>query len=162
MTGKERAEWRAKANSLDVLFQIGKGGITDTVIEAVEGALNTRELIKLKVLTETSPVSARDAANEISERTGADVIQVIGGVIVLYRYSEKAHEDKKDAKDKNKLTGTDKMRADRSKAKKEAQQAAKKAYFTQKARNEKKSPFVDKKGRDKRIAHKTVKPGGDR
>lgn len=159
MTGKERAEWRAKANSLDVLFQIGKGGMTDTFFEAVEGALNARELIKLRVLTETSPVSAREAADAIAEKTGAEVIQVIGGVIVLYRYSDKLHEDKREAKDKGKLKGTDKMHADRSRAKKEAEQAAKKAYFKAKARNEKKSPFVDKKGRDKRITHKIAKTG---
>ncbi len=95
MTGKERAEWRAKANSLDPLFQLGKGGISDAFIEQVEGALNTRELIKLKVLLETSPITAREAADEIAEKTGADVIQVIGGVIVLYRCNPELHKDEK-------------------------------------------------------------------
>lgn len=95
MTGKERAEWRAKANSLEPLFQLGKGGISDAFIEQVNGALNTRELIKFKVLLETSPVTPREAANEVAEKTGADVIQVIGGVIVLYRFNPELHKDEK-------------------------------------------------------------------
>lgn len=103
MTGKERAEWRAKANSLEPIFQLGKGGISDAFIEQVNGALNTRELIKFKVLLETSPVTPREAANEVAEKTGADVIQVIGGVIVLYRYNPKLHEDEKKKKQKVKV-----------------------------------------------------------
>ena len=88
MTGKERAAWRAKANSLEPLFQVGKGGISDALIKQTDDALRARELIKLKVLLESSPVSVREAANEIAQRTQAEVIQVIGGVIVLYRESE--------------------------------------------------------------------------
>ncbi len=56
MTGKERAAWRAKANSLEPLFQIGKGGISDALIKQTDDALRARELIKLKVLLESSPV----------------------------------------------------------------------------------------------------------
>lgn len=101
MTGKERAAWRAKANSLEPLFQIGKGGISDALIKQTDDALRARELIKLKVLLDSSPVTVRDAANEIAERTGAEVIQVIGGVIVLYRESEELKQ-KALQKEKNK------------------------------------------------------------
>lgn len=103
MTGKERAAWRAKANSLEPLFQLGKGGISDAFIEQVNGALNTRELIKFKVLLETSPITPREAADEVAAKTGADVIQVIGGVIVLYRHNPKLHEDEKKKKTKVKV-----------------------------------------------------------
>ena len=92
MTSKERALLRARANKLDVLFQYGKGGLSDALIEAADGALNTRELIKLKVLVETSPDTPRQAADMISEATSADVVQVIGGVIVLYRYNPELHK----------------------------------------------------------------------
>lgn len=85
MTGKERAGWRAKANSLEALFQIGKGGINDALIKQTDDALNARELIKIRVLLESSPITPREAANELSEKTKSEVIQVIGGVIVLYR-----------------------------------------------------------------------------
>lgn len=127
MTGKERAEWRAKANSLDPLFQLGKGGISDAFIEQIEGALNTRELIKFKVLLETSPITPREAANEIAEKTGADVIQVIGGVIVLYRFNPELHKDDKKKKNKVKAKrmtrfGYEKPTMPAKKAKKMAQQ----------------------------------------
>ena len=97
MTGKERAAFRAEANSLEPLFQIGKGGISDAFIDQVEGALNKRELIKFKLLLDTSPVTAREAADAVAERTNAEVIQVIGGVVVLYRYNPELHK-KPDAK----------------------------------------------------------------
>lgn len=98
MTGKERAEWRAKANHLEPLFQLGKGGISDAFIDQVNGALKTRELIKFKVLLETSPITPREAADEVAEKTGADVIQVIGGVIVLYKFNPELHKDEKKKK----------------------------------------------------------------
>ena len=92
MIGKERAQWRAKANSLEPLFQLGKGGISDAFIEQVDGALNTRELIKFKVLLETSPITPREAADDVAMKTNAEVIQVIGGVIVLYRRNPELHK----------------------------------------------------------------------
>ena len=101
MTGKERAAWRAKANSLEPLFQIGKGGISDALLKQTDDALRARELIKLKVLLESSPITVRDAANEIAAVLNAEVIQVIGGVIVLYRESPELKE-KAAQKEKNK------------------------------------------------------------
>ncbi len=85
MTGKERAAFRAKANSLEPLFQVGKGGMSDALVKQTDDALRARELIKLKVLLESSPMTPREVADELSARTNSDVIQVIGGVIVLYR-----------------------------------------------------------------------------
>lgn len=101
MTGKERAAFRAKANSLEPLFQIGKGGISDAFIKQTDDALKARELIKVKVLLDSSPVTPREVADEIAKATGADVIQVIGGVIVLYRESPELKE-KAAQKEKNK------------------------------------------------------------
>lgn len=101
MTGKERAAFRAQANSLEPLFQIGKGGVSDALIKQTDDALTARELIKLKVLLESSPETPREVANTLSEATGADVIQVIGGVIVLWRESPEKRE-KEEQKKKNK------------------------------------------------------------
>lgn len=107
MTGKERAALRAAANHLEPLFQIGKGGLSDALIKQTDDALRARELIKLKVLLESSPISTREAADEIASAVGAEVIQVIGGVIVLYRESpelkEKALQKEKNKKKAAKL-----------------------------------------------------------
>ncbi len=98
MTSKERAALRGQANTLDVLFQIGKGGLSDALIKQTDDALRARELIKLKVLLESSPITTREAADALAEATGADVVQVIGGVMVLYRYSPELHGESKEPK----------------------------------------------------------------
>ena len=98
MTGKERAEKRAEANTLEPLFQIGKGGVTDAVAQQLEDVFNTRELVKIKVHLESCPITPREAADALAEKSGCDVIQVIGGVIVLYRYNKELHEPKKPKK----------------------------------------------------------------
>ena len=107
MTGKERANWRAKANHLEPLFQVGKGGMSDMLIKQTDDALRARELIKVKVLLESSPITPRETADQLAAATGAEVIQVIGGVIVLYRESpelkEKALQKEKNIKKAAKL-----------------------------------------------------------
>jgi len=89
ITTKQRAELRGLANNLEDLFQIGKGGISDAVVAQVKEALVARELIKIKVLLETSPVTPREAAVELAEKTNSDIVQVIGGKIVLFRRNPK-------------------------------------------------------------------------
>lgn len=88
ITSKQRAYLRSLANSIDTIFQIGKGGIPDTLTAQVDDALRARELIKLKVL-DNSIYSAKEAAAELAEKTGADVVQVIGSKLVLYKPNPK-------------------------------------------------------------------------
>ena len=101
MTGKERAAFRAQANALEPLFHIGKSGMKEGVSRQTDDALRARELIKVKVLLESSPITPREAADELAAAVGAEVIQVIGGVIVLYRESPELKE-KAAQKEKNK------------------------------------------------------------
>lgn len=100
MTSKERAALRAQSHALDPIFQIGKGGLSDAFYKQVDEALTTRELIKVRVLLETTPISPKDAAEELAAHTGAEVVGVVGGVIILYRYSQEKH-DKEKQKEKN-------------------------------------------------------------
>lgn len=86
LNSRQRAQLRGLANSLDTIFQVGKGCVTENTVKQVDDALEARELIKLRVL-ETSPVSSREAADEIAEKTHSDVVQVIGTRFVLYRES---------------------------------------------------------------------------
>ncbi|MGN1086663.1 MAG: YhbY family RNA-binding protein, partial [Porcipelethomonas sp.] len=69
-------------------FQIGKGGISDTLISQVSDALRKRELVKLRVL-DNSMYTAREAAEEIAEKTGSEVVQVIGSRFVLFKRNPK-------------------------------------------------------------------------
>ncbi|MBE6845098.1 MAG: YhbY family RNA-binding protein [Ruminococcus sp.] len=88
LSSKQRASLRAIASTYDTIFQIGKGGISDTLISQVEDALRKRELIKLRVL-DNSMYTSREAAEEIAEKTGADVVQVIGSRFVLFKRNPK-------------------------------------------------------------------------
>lgn len=87
LTSKQRAGLRAIAARFEPIFQVGKGGINDNMLKQINEALETRELIKLRVL-ENSEYNAKEAAAEISENISADVVQVIGTKFVLYKESE--------------------------------------------------------------------------
>lgn len=84
LNSKQRAQLRAIASSYDTIMQIGKGGIPDTLVEQVKDALRVRELIKLRCL-ENSEYGPREAAEELAEKTGSEVVAVIGSRLVLYK-----------------------------------------------------------------------------
>ena len=88
LSSKQRAFLRSMANTMDHIMQVGKGGIAEELITSVDNALEARELIKMSAL-ETAPVTAREAADELAEATGADVVAVVGRRFVLYRPSKK-------------------------------------------------------------------------
>lgn len=91
ITSKQRAKLRGLANTMDTILQIGKGGVVDATVVQADDALTARELIKLRVL-ETSPISAREAAQEIAVRLNAEIVQVIGTRFVLYRRNPKKQQ----------------------------------------------------------------------
>ena len=93
LTSKERAELRARANSIDTTLIVGKEGITETVIAETDNQLTARELIKGKVL-ETALMSPREVCDELCEATGADGVSVIGTKFVLYRFSQKCQDER--------------------------------------------------------------------
>lgn len=84
MTGKERAAFRKQANTIDAIFQVGKDGLSGTLLQGVDAALNKRELVKLSVL-ETCEEDVRSCANRMAKALEADIIQCIGRKFVLYR-----------------------------------------------------------------------------
>lgn len=88
LTSKQRAALRAKANDMAPIMQVGKGGIGEELVISVNNALEARELIKMSTL-ETSPYTAREAADALAEATGADVVAVLGRRFILYRESKK-------------------------------------------------------------------------
>ena len=88
ITSKQRAYLRGLANTMQPIFQIGKGGIEEAFLKQIEDALEKRELIKIKV-SENSGLDAREASNEICEAIGCEGIQAIGSKIVLFKQSKK-------------------------------------------------------------------------
>ncbi|MBO7631566.1 MAG: ribosome assembly RNA-binding protein YhbY [Lachnospiraceae bacterium] len=88
MTSKQRAYLKSIAMVTEPILQIGKGRLTPEITESVNEALEARELIKISVLNNCLE-KADDIARVLSERTGSEVVQVIGKKIVLYRESKK-------------------------------------------------------------------------
>jgi len=93
LTGKQRAQLRALANTLEPVVHIGKDGIGDNLVKQANDALEARELIKCRVL-ENCELTAREACDELSRLTRSEQVQVIGTKFVLYR--ETHRKDKKD------------------------------------------------------------------
>jgi RNA-binding protein len=86
LTSKQRAYLRGLGNTLEPIFLIGKGGVTDGMMKEIDAALEARELIKLKVLN-NSLEDPRAASNILADKLDADVVQVIGGKFILFRPS---------------------------------------------------------------------------
>lgn len=95
MTSKQRAYLRSMASQIDTIFQIGKGGISEEMCNQISNALDARELIKLRVL-DNAEYLPREAAEEIAEAIGAEVVTVIGTKFVLFRVSSKEKNRKID------------------------------------------------------------------
>ncbi len=93
LTSKERAQLRARANTLETTLMIGKEMISDALIAEAENQLTTRELVKGKVL-ESAMMTPREACDAICEATGAEGVAVIGTKFVIYRFSEKLQEQR--------------------------------------------------------------------
>ena len=88
LTSKQRAQLRAIANGEDTIVYIGKSGVTENVVKQAVDALKAREIIKCKV-QENSLLTAREACDELAEKTGAEGVQVIGNRFVIYKKNDK-------------------------------------------------------------------------
>lgn len=84
ISSRQRAHLRSLAHPLRPVVQIGGSGLTDGIVEATDVALAEHELIKVKI-GQGFDGDRREAARELAERTRADLTQVIGRVVVLYR-----------------------------------------------------------------------------
>lgn len=93
LTSKERAALRAQANGLDTTLMVGKGGVSDAVLEEAEKLLEARELVKGRVL-ESAMLTAREASDAICAATGADGVATAGSTFVLWRKSKKLEAER--------------------------------------------------------------------
>jgi len=84
LSAAERKSLKARAHKLEPVILIGNKGITDEVVKEAEAALKAHELIKVR-----APGLEREAREEamqvLCERTGAQSVQTIGKVLIIYR-----------------------------------------------------------------------------
>lgn len=86
LTGKQKRFLRAQANELSPVFQIGKNGLTQEVVNEFEDSIEKRELMKVQLLQNTDWTTT-DAAEFIEAHSSIQVVQKIGKVLVLYKPS---------------------------------------------------------------------------
>lgn len=88
MTSKQRSKLKSIAANLSPVTQIGKGGITENLLNTLSEALEAREIIKVNVLQNVE-ADADTIAQNVAELLGAEVVYVIGRKAVFYRRSSR-------------------------------------------------------------------------
>ena len=85
LTTKQKAYLKSLAMNERALFQIGKDGLNENVVETVENALRARELVTLSVLKTVPVQDFKELAFDLAMHTHSEVVQIIGRTIVLYK-----------------------------------------------------------------------------
>lgn len=88
LTKKQTKQLRVLANSLKPLFYVGKNDLTEAAIKQADETIEKHELIKCAV-QDGSELTAKEAAEQLAEQLGADVVQTIGNRFVIYRRSKR-------------------------------------------------------------------------
>ena len=84
LTSKQRAFLKKKAHELDPLVRIGKDGITDSLIQSILEAIDSRELLKVKIL-QNCEKEKNEVLEELSKCREFEVVGIIGRTIILFR-----------------------------------------------------------------------------
>src|SRR5512139_2021379 len=93
-----RKALRAAGHHLSPVVQVGKEGVTEAVLRALDAQLLAHELVKVKVGTE-SPEDRFEAAARLGEAAGAQVAQILGRTVLVYRkHPEKPRFEPGDAR----------------------------------------------------------------
>lgn len=94
LTNTDKKTLRRLGHDLTPLVTIGKEGLTDTVVDAINAVLLAHELVKVKLLN-TSPLTKQDAEVQIPVNTDSSLVQLIGKTLLLYRPNPKLPKDKR-------------------------------------------------------------------
>lgn len=86
LSSKERAELRGEAHHLTASVHVGQHGVTEALKQTLDDALRTHELVKIQ-FGRNADVTVKEAANELAEAMGADVVQTIGKTATLFRHN---------------------------------------------------------------------------
>jgi RNA-binding protein len=86
LKGKQKRFLRSKAHHLSPIFQVGKGGVNENMIQQISDALEARELLKVSIL-QNCEEDRNTVAEQLAKGARAQVVQVIGNTIILYKES---------------------------------------------------------------------------
>ena len=88
LRGKQKSFLRSQAHHLQPIFQVGKGGMNDAMIQQIGEALEKRELIKVTLLQNTDE-TAEEVAVALESALRCQVVQIIGKILVVFKPSSK-------------------------------------------------------------------------
>ena len=86
LTGKQKRFLRSEAHHVDPIFQVGKGGVNEAMIVKISEALEKRELVKISIL-QNNEDDKNEVAEKLAKGTKAELVQLIGHTVVLYKQS---------------------------------------------------------------------------
>lgn len=86
LTGKQKRFLRSEAHHISPIFQVGKGGVNENMVKQIAEALEARELIKVSIL-QNCEMAKEDVAEQLCKEIEAELVQIIGKIIVLYKQS---------------------------------------------------------------------------
>ena len=83
LTNPQIRKLKAIAQRMDASLRLGRQGVSDAFLKAVNEELDRHELIKLRF--DEFKKQRRELAPQIAEKTGSQLIWVLGHIMVLYR-----------------------------------------------------------------------------
>lgn len=86
LTGKQKSYLRSQAHHLKPIFQVGKLGVNENLVDQVLDALEKRELIKVSIL-QNCDMDKTEVAEAFKNEADAEIVQIIGNTIILYKES---------------------------------------------------------------------------
>ena len=88
LNGKQRRFLRGLGHHLDPVVQVGKDGLSQGLVEALDAALLTHELVKVR-LGESAGSDRRALGAALAEAAGGELVQVLGRTVLVYRRRKK-------------------------------------------------------------------------
>lgn len=87
LTSKQRAFLKKEAHSMEPMVRIGKDGLSENLVQSLVDVINSRELVKVKIL-QNSEVEKREVAEELALRSGCELVAIIGKTLIYFKENE--------------------------------------------------------------------------
>lgn len=88
LTGKQKRYLRSLASTMPAVFRVGKEGVSENMIIGIRQGLEANEIVKVKILDNCTD-ELNQVALDLSAGTKADIVQIIGHTVILYRPAKK-------------------------------------------------------------------------
>jgi RNA-binding protein len=94
LKAKQKKFLKSLVNNETPIIQIGKEGVSSSILKHIDEVLNHKELVKIRIL-DTMSFPLNETVEEVSKKTNSYVLRTIGKVFILYRSSDVLDEENK-------------------------------------------------------------------